>query len=75
MITLHVDLYQGRHVSSIDGNNHSIYTEEILSTLLAVKMIFLGGKGEFSEAPRFICTSYFLPPKGKMFWAILDTEN
>ena len=41
----------------------------------AGKLIFWGGKGEFSEAPRFIHASYFLPAEGTMFWAILDTQH
>jgi len=42
--------------------------------ILAYKSIFWVGKREFSEAPRFICASYFLPAEGKMFSAILDTQ-
>ena len=39
-----------------------------------VKSVFWGGKRQFSEAPRLMRMSYFLPAEGTMFWAILDTH-
>ena len=39
------------------------------------KLIFWVVKRELPEAPRPICPSYFLPPEGKMFSTILDTQH
>jgi len=54
--------------------NYDKFCLQLIAVVVYHKYLW-GGKREFSEAPRLICASYFLPAEGRMLWAILDIQH